>query len=89
MHWLPLESVFISIEMEKVTLEEGYKKTPLTKCWTSVLLLRGLKMGRYSSVRIICLLLILLACWPAFSNGASLSVEDKLQQLADNYVSIF
>lgn len=74
--------------MEKVTLEEGYKKTPLTKGWTSVLLFKGLKMGRYSSVRI-CSLLILLACWPATSNGASLTVEDKLQQLADNYVSIF
>ena len=37
----------------------------------------------------ICTLLIVLTCWPSSSDGASLSLEDKLQQLADNYVSIF
>ena len=37
----------------------------------------------------ICTLLIVLTCWPSSLDGASLSLEDKLQQLADNYVSIF
>ena len=37
----------------------------------------------------ICTILIVLTCWPTSSDEASLSLEDKLQQLADNYVSIF
>jgi hypothetical protein len=40
-------------------------------------------MARFVSVG----LMLILACWTASSNGAAISLEDKIQQLTDNYVS--
>ena len=42
-----------------------------------------IKMARFVSVG----LMLILACWTASSNGAAISLEDKIQQLTDNYVS--
>ena len=42
-----------------------------------------IKMARFVSVG----LMLILACWTASSNGAAISLEDKIQQLTDSYVS--
>lgn len=33
-------------------------------------------------------LMLVLACWTASSSGAAISLEDKLEQLTNNYVSL-
>jgi hypothetical protein len=32
--------------------------------------------------------MLVLACWTASSSGAAISLEDKLEQLTNNYVSL-